>query len=100
MTSQEQILITVKEAKMAKKILQRMDEKRKLYGESAWLYPIEAYRCFNASAVRSFLEKLEKKGAIEFLATVGDIEQWGGVFRFTKDGEERIRREIREIIDC
>jgi chromosome condensin MukBEF MukE localization factor len=99
LTNQEQIIITVKEAKIAKKLLQRMDEKRKIYRESAWLYLFEAYRNFNSSAVRSFLEKLERKGIIEFMGTVEEIQQWGGVFRFTKNGEEKIREEIREIID-
>lgn len=100
MTTQEQIIVTVKEAKIAKRLLQRMDEKRKVYRESAWLYLFEAYRNFNASSVRSFLEKLERKGIIEFMGTVEEIQQWGGVFRFTKNGEERIRNEIKEIIDC
>lgn len=100
MTDEQRILVTVKEAKMAKKILQRMDEKRKLYRDAAWLYQFEAYKGFNPSAVRSFLEKLEKKSVIEFMVTVEDIDEWGGVFRFTKDGEERIRTELKEISGC
>jgi 2,4-dienoyl-CoA reductase-like NADH-dependent reductase (Old Yellow Enzyme family) len=97
MAPEKEVVKTVKEAKMARKMLYRMDAKRKLYGESAWLYPTEAFKGFNPSAVRSFLEKLEREGVIEYLGRVEGIEEWGGVFRFTKNGEERIRRELAEI---
>jgi len=97
MAREEQILVTVIEAKMARKLLEKIETKRKSYGiEKAWLYRSEAIvelKGFKSSTIRSFLEKLEKKGVIENIPP----SPWGGVFRFTINGEEKIRRELADL---
>ena len=98
--NEETLIITFTEAKMAKRLLRLIEEKRRRYGsEKAWLYRSEAInelKSFKSSTIRSFIEKLEKKGAIENLPP----SPWGGVFRFTQKGEEKIKKELNELFDC
>ena len=91
------ILTTIKEAKMAIGILTLLSQKREKFGEDkTWLYiseTIRALKDFPAMTIRSFLEKLEENKVIEFIPP----PEWGGVFRYTKSGEQRIKKELSEL---
>ena len=94
---EEPVLKTIQEAKMAIKILAQLNQKREKLGKDyAWLYISEAMRelkGFKAMTIRSFIAKLQKRKVIEFIPP----QDWGGAFRYTARGEQRIKEELAKL---
>lgn len=102
----KKILKTVQELKIAKKILEILEYKREKYGEEkTWVYRYEIGRALpniKTRAIYSFLTKLEKKNIIENIPVIKKVKEeyggkWGGDFKFTKEGENQIKQELKNI---
>jgi hypothetical protein len=96
---QKNILVTIQEMMMTKRLLQKMEEKRKRGLEYGWLYPNEALdilKDFSPSSVRSFIKKLKALKVIEYLPYFTG-RSWGSLFRFTVNGENRLKTELEEL---
>lgn len=84
---------------MAKRLLQKMEEKRKKGPEYGWFYPNEALNIlkdFSPSSVRSFIKKLNKLKMIEYLPYM-EGDPWGCLFRLTSNGEKFLKEELEDI---
>jgi hypothetical protein len=102
--SSESIITTIQQAKMAKRLLQKIDDKRRKLGpEFGWLYTNEALiilKDFSPNSIRSFIDRLSKLNLIQFLPYgINEEKPWGGLFRFTHEGEEAIKKEMHELIN-
>lgn len=97
----EPILKTIQEAKMAKKILQMIESRRKRYGpDCEWLYRSDVIRElkeFSPNSVRSFIDKVVGLKVMMILPFEDDSVEWGGNIKFTSLGEQRIRKELKDI---
>ena len=96
----ESILKTVQEVKMAKMLLLAVNTQRTIYPpEKCWLLHVEAVnilREFDYNTVRSFLDKLRERTITEYMEPIFK-KDWSGVFRFTKEGEEKIKNELNSL---
>src|SRR6266571_9279692 len=91
-------LMTLQEAQMACRLLFALEIKRKRDGpEHVWLTHYQA-TCevlsdFEIGAARHFIEKMKDKGAFTYLTNF-EGKKDKRVFRFTFDGEQRIRDQL------
>lgn len=96
------IIVTLQELKIVSKLHYILRYKREKFGsERSWVYPSELIAVLpdvKSRSIRSFLDKLEKMKIIENIPVIPSAgTDWGGVFRFTKEGEKIVQDELDSL---